>query len=63
MPPCLACGHPGTAHYSGPQREAGKCTVRHNKRRCMCSSYVPHDDARQPANRLIGRLVRHPKRT
>jgi hypothetical protein len=53
---CLACGHPGSAHYSGPQRERGKCTVRKNGRRCVCAQYIPQSDEHRPANPLIGRL-------
>jgi hypothetical protein len=56
MPPCLACGHPGHDHYSGPQRERAKCTVRYSGRRCMCSQYIPNSDDRRPSNPLIGRL-------
>lgn len=61
MPVCAACGHPGSAHYTGAQREMGKCTVRKNSRRCMCSRYIPKTDEQRPTNHLLGRILRRPK--
>jgi hypothetical protein len=60
MPACAACGHPGTTHYSGPQRKQGKCAVRKDARRCVCTRYIPRTDEKRPANRLIG-ILRRPK--
>jgi hypothetical protein len=41
---------------SGKYNESAGAVTRANGRRCMCHTYVPNSDVRQPANQLIGRL-------
>ena len=60
MHACIACGHPGSDHYSGPQRERGKCTIRHKGRRCMCSQYILNSDERTAVNGARSGRPTHP---